>query len=111
MTMTEIQSYILTRLNGPIHLREVAQHFHLTVSGLRKLFHRMHGYQIGKMIRTMRVNKAALRLVSSNAEIKQIASECGFTSGSAFCRAFKQSTGQTPISYRHRTWQLKSVGK
>ncbi len=40
------------------------------------------------------------RLAGTDHPLKQIATECGFSSASAFCHAFKNRLGLTPLEYR-----------
>jgi AraC-like DNA-binding protein len=49
-----------------------------------------------------RMQLAASRLASGAAPVSAIASEVGYESEAAFCRAFKRLTGATPASWRSR---------
>lgn len=64
-----------------------------------------HQYLIERRLRA-----AKERLSSSNAPIKQIAVECGFSSAAAFCAAFRRHAGRTPATYRREQHWLGESG-
>jgi AraC-like DNA-binding protein len=49
-----------------------------------------------------RVQLAAGRLAAGAAPVSAVASEVGYESEAAFCRAFRRLTGVTPASWRSR---------
>jgi AraC-like DNA-binding protein len=49
-----------------------------------------------------RMQLAASRLAAGTAPIGAVASEVGYESEAAFCRAFKKVTGVTPAAWRSR---------
>ena len=49
-----------------------------------------------------RMQLAASRLATGSAPVIEVASEVGYESEAAFCRAFKKVTGVTPASWRSR---------
>ena len=65
-------------------------------------FRRFYGMSIGDYLREMRLDSAALQLSDRRADISQVALECGFSSHSHLCRAFKLRFGVTPSQFRAR---------
>ena len=60
------------------------------------------GTSFGKLLMMMRLSHAAYRLARNDARVSQIAFDCGFTSVSHFCNAFKAVYGVTPKNARRR---------
>ena len=75
----------------------------LSVS-LRTLHRRLQeeGATLQKLKDEVRRDLATERLVRTSRSIKQIAREAGFHNEKSFMRAFKQWTGQSPVSYRRK---------
>jgi AraC family transcriptional regulator len=63
-------------------------------------FRRFYGTSVGDYVRNLRLDAAALRLLVPQADISEVAFECGFSSHSHLCRAFKRRFGITPSRYR-----------
>lgn len=55
---------------------------------------------IGKLIHTVRCDRAKVLLAESGMSIGQIALESGFSSADYFTSVFKNLTGVTPTEYR-----------
>jgi AraC-like DNA-binding protein len=60
------------------------------------------GATFGGLLSTMRLSVAAYRLSRGHLAVSQIAFDCGFSSLSHFCHAFKRHYGVTPSSVRKR---------
>lgn len=71
---------------------------------LRTLHRRLQeeGATLQKLKDEVRCDLAIERLVRTTRSIKQIAREAGFHNEKSFMRAFKQWTGQSPVSYRRK---------
>ncbi|MEJ1242160.1 tetratricopeptide repeat protein [Chryseolinea sp. T2] len=57
----------------------------------------------GEFIRHFRLEKACQLLVIKNAQIGQVAYDCGFTNVSHFSKCFKDHKGMTPSEFVHRS--------
>ncbi|MBN2050673.1 MAG: AraC family transcriptional regulator [Spirochaetales bacterium] len=78
-------------------------HFH-------RVFHTMVGETLNGYINRLRLEKAAHKLHRNlNLSITEIALECGFSSSSAFTRAFKAFFQQSPRDYRSMFLESKGV--
>lgn len=69
------------------------------------LFRAHTGLSPNDYLQRFRIRKAKELLVTSSANVLEIATSCGFPDGRYFSRIFKQHTGNTPLGYRN---QLKS---
>ncbi|MGI8835724.1 MAG: helix-turn-helix domain-containing protein [Pyrinomonadaceae bacterium] len=70
---------------------------------LARRFRRYVGCSITDYRTRLRTRAAAEILISSNASIASVATQCGFADQSHLCRAFKAATGLTPLDYRRLT--------
>ena len=52
-------------------------------------------------LKRLRLNRAAIRLHSTNDKLSAIASDAGYESAAAFTKAFKRQLGKTPGEYRN----------
>ncbi len=94
------QAYLLEHLNQPIRIHDMARHAGVSPTRLCQVFQSAVGRSLGRTIRQSRVNRAAMLLVESDLEVKEVANACGFSSVSAFCRTFHRIVGMPPRRYR-----------
>lgn len=92
--------FINENLNKQISLEEIAAQANLSVYYFTRSFKKAYGYTPHEYLIKIRLNTACFYLVSSNAQIKEIAFSCGFTNESNFCTCFKNNIGCTPTEYR-----------
>jgi len=69
-------------------------------STLDKLFLLHLGRSVAGEIARTRLQRSQNLLRNSDLSLAEIATSCGFSSSTYFCRFFKRSTGQTPNAYR-----------
>ena len=67
---------------------------------LADLFQAAYGTTLHGCLGTLRVTEACRLLRETDQPVAQIAGEAGFDSLSAFYRAFRSGTGQSPLAYR-----------
>lgn len=67
---------------------------------LAALFQAAYGTTLHGCLGTLRVTEACRLLRETDQPVAQIAGEAGFDSLSAFYRAFRSGTGQSPLAYR-----------
>lgn len=79
---------------------EVARTVHVSPSTLRRLFHRVRGERPARVFSRIQLEKGMRLMTETNLKLEGIAEECGFTSTSDFCRAFKAFTQVTPTVWR-----------
>ncbi|WP_025051240.1 helix-turn-helix domain-containing protein [Sulfitobacter noctilucae] len=98
--LRRVQNFIASRLDQPITLDDLA-----AAAGLSK-FHFLRAFKAdqGKTpmaaLREMRLRKAEHLLITSPANITEIALQCGFGDHGHFSTAFRSFHGQSPSSFR-----------
>jgi AraC-like DNA-binding protein len=58
----------------------------------------------------VRMNQAMKMLLNTTSSVEEIADHCAFCSSANFIRAFRQSTGVTPRSFRKLISGITSAG-
>ncbi|MCB0854187.1 MAG: helix-turn-helix transcriptional regulator, partial [Bacteroidetes bacterium] len=71
----------------------------MSVSNLNRKLSALVDQTAGKLIRSMRLQRAADLLKQNAASISEIAYDMGFNSHTAFTRSFKQQFGVSPTEY------------
>lgn len=105
------QTYLLEHMDQPILIQDVARHAGVSPTRLCQVFQSAVGRSLGRTIRQLRINRAAMLLAESDLEVKEAANSCGFSSVSAFCRTFRQMVGMPPRRYRElRRQPLHPIG-
>ena len=79
---------------------EVAREVHVSASTLRRLFRRVLREQPARVFGRIQIEKGMRLMAETELKLDSIAEECGFTSTSDFCRAFKAHTKVTPTVWR-----------
>ena len=83
-------------------LPELAREAGASRSVLAERFTSLVGHPPIEYLTQWRMQLAAGRLAAGAAPVSAVASEVGYESEAAFCRAFKKVTGATPASWRSR---------
>ena len=83
-------------------LAELAREAGASRSVLAERFTFLVGHPPIEYLMHWRMQLAAVRLAAGAAPVSAVASEVGYESEAAFCRAFKKVTGVTPASWRSR---------
>ncbi len=83
-------------------LPELAREVAASRSVLAERFTSFVGHPPMLYLTRWRIQLAASRLAAGAAPMSAVASEVGYESEAAFCRAFKKVTGVTPASWRSR---------
>jgi AraC family transcriptional regulator len=87
--------------DGP-SFEEMAKAVHMSPSHLRRMFAEVGDQTPSEAMLETRIQAAVRVLSESDAKIDVVASECGFSSASAFCRTFKINKRCTPMEWRRR---------
>ncbi len=95
---------------GP-SLREAANAARLSKSRLCALVRQYTGSTFKTLIREMRMEEACERLVLTDDTIAQVAYAVGYNDDKYFLRAFKNSVGMTPSTYRLKRAKSDAAGK
>lgn len=73
----------------------------MSPSGLRAKFREIAGVSLGTYLKNYRIRKAMALLRTTGESIGGIATELGYSSTPAFCRAFHAVVEMTPLAYRN----------
>ncbi|QDP72480.1 AraC family transcriptional regulator [Legionella israelensis] len=92
----EAVRYIYDHIDQPFTLKDVAEHIHLSLSTLKRVFAEATGQTPGEFIRKLRMELAFCSLKSKNNSVLEVALSSGFDSQSSFSRCFKQIFGYMP---------------
>jgi len=94
------ERFIWENYTRKLSLREIAGVSGLSAPYFSTIFREEMGENLSNYINRLRVDKAAVMLVTTNMPISAIAKTCGFEDQSWFLKIFKNNTGFTPGKYR-----------
>lgn len=98
--VNKVKYYIRHHLDGDTSLYALASYVHLCPEHLLRIFKKQENVTVLQYINDVKLAKAKQMLSETDMQIKEIASELGFTSSGYFGRFFKLKTGITPNVYR-----------
>lgn len=87
-----LEKHCAEKLSPP----DVADHFGISYSHLRRLFKRHTGTGIKDFLTQKRVERAKRLLASGRTPVKRVAKQCGYDDVFLFMRVFKRCTGVPP---------------
>lgn len=99
----DVLAYIANHLADPLPIGELAARAFMSEYHFIRVFKRETGYTPHAYIVNARMHAAKYMLTHSDAPLKRLCEECGFTDVSAFCAAFKRRNGVSPIEFRRRS--------
>lgn len=102
--------YIRENLTSEMDLAFLANRASFSKIYFHKLFKASTGRTIHQYIEEQRIKKAINLMMSTDMTLSQVAYECGFSSQSYFCYAFKRNTGLTPRAYTKEVAKQYSEG-
>ena len=100
VSLSRITEWINTHYAKQISLNTVAYEFNYTKEYLARYFKKHMGMSMQEYINKIKISKAREMLIQSDKNIKEIASELGFSDDKYFHRLFKQYEKITPREYR-----------
>ena len=83
---------------------QVAAQIHSSASHLRKMFMLTRQESPLSAFKKVRMQRAMELLSESNLKLETIASQCGYVTGSDFCRAFRNEFGISPSDWRNNNY-------
>lgn len=93
--------FIRARANVALKVSDVLNHVAVSRRSLELHFQEEIGRTIHEEILRVRIERAKHLLITSDQNILQIGTACGFSYASQFSRAFTRETGKTPLAFRH----------
>ncbi|MBI5802811.1 MAG: AraC family transcriptional regulator [Verrucomicrobia bacterium] len=94
--------HLHTHYREPVETKQLAALTHLSERQFTRLFHKLLGESPMRYLIRQRIRAACQDLIATDRTAGAIALDCGFYDQSAFTRAFRGQTGQTPSAYRER---------
>lgn len=104
----QMAAYIAAHYTEPLMISQIAAAVHLHPNYAMKIFRQAFGRGLMEYVTQHRLLHAQRLLVTTQADILDIALEAGFGSSSSFYAAFKRISGQSPGQYRAALGVLKS---
>ena len=98
------EDWLRVHLSENPAVADVARAVGLSVSQLNRLFHRIRQESPQSALNRIKIERAMELLGGSNAKLHSIAADCGFSSASNLCRAFRGQKGHTPTRWREETF-------
>ncbi len=98
--------YLDSHLNTPLHLDEIAAHFHMSRCHFCHVFHKQFGMSPFTYLNNQKISLAKHLLQNTNESIANIANYLCFYDQGYFSRIFKKTVGMTPRQYRNSSRSL-----
>lgn len=108
--VNEILMFIQKNYKKAIHLEQMADELHLSVSYLSRFFKKAFKTNFVDYIKIFRLERAQHQILYTKQSITEIALQSGFSSSSVFIQCFKGYYGYTPGMYR-KMYMLKHDGE
>jgi len=99
-----LHAFIEAHLEETITNQQLAELVNLSCGHLGRAFRISFGTTPRGHIIARRVERAAAMMIGTNEPLAEIAAACGFTDQSHLCRMFLRLKGQSPASWRRRSW-------
>ena len=96
----EIAKYMEQNVRQNLSVNQIAKHFLLSESGLKKIFARDAGCGVTEFFNNLKIEKAKEYIRENEKNFTQISDELGFSSIHYFSRLFKKKTGMTLTEHR-----------
>lgn len=99
-SMNKVLAYIEEHLDGEIRLKDLAAIAHVSTSYFSTLFKQCYGLPPVEYVVGQRIRRAIEYIRTTDMNLTDIATACGFNNSTNFYKAFNRVTGCTPASYR-----------
>ncbi|MFC2070729.1 GyrI-like domain-containing protein [Chloroflexota bacterium] len=99
--INRVIDYIEANIDRDLSLKELSDIAHFSPFHFHRIFRAMVGETLNEFTQRIRLEKAAARLIANpRKSITEIALECGFSSPSAFARAFRETYKMSASRWR-----------
>lgn len=99
---SDIQSWLMSRIDEPLSLAEVADRFGMSVRTLTRRFRAETGRTVGDWFADARVDRARELLETTDLPVDAVAVGSGFATAAALRKHFRERIGLAPQQYRSR---------
>jgi AraC-like DNA-binding protein len=100
LAVERVKQYLETSYNTDFKIHELAERYGISVSYLRKMFHKAVGMSPKHYHTHIRHEHARHYLMYSSFSIKEISEVCGYLDEYHFSKSFKQFNGVSPSAFR-----------
>jgi len=100
--VVEAVEQIRLRVGEPFTVEQLARLVSVSRSNLYRRFVDALGHTPAEEFRRARLARAETLLTTTDMNLSAVAMACGFNSAGAFCRAFREVIGVSPMQYRKR---------
>lgn len=101
-TLYEVKSFLLSNMDKPLKLEELARLYQVTPRTLKRRFFTLFGVKLYNFLLAIRMEQASKLLLETDTSIEQVASLTGYRSFANFSTAFKKYYGHPPKYFRSR---------
>ncbi|UDQ96589.1 AraC family transcriptional regulator [Lentisphaerota bacterium WC36G] len=98
-----IKFYINVNYKEELNRQNIASEFAISENYLSRMFKNKGVNRLWDYLTELRIERAKLLLENYKLSVKDIASHCGFTGSSYFCKVFSQKMNCSPLEYRKQT--------
>lgn len=106
---TQVKKYIAENYSQPLSLENIAQSLNYSPSYLSIQFKQSIGYSPIDYLIQIRMEKATILLIETNASLREIAANVGYHDVYYFSRLFKKRMGMSPAQFRKKEKALHNV--
>lgn len=103
--VARVLRYLETAYDEPVSPSSLARKAGMTPARFARVIKRIHGISPMQLITQTRISVGSRLLCETDDSVAEIALECGFADHSAFTRAFRAVTGESPTEHRRRSRQ------
>ncbi|HEY0245286.1 MAG TPA: helix-turn-helix domain-containing protein, partial [Mucilaginibacter sp.] len=96
----QLQQLLKDHLHEPLNVSRIAEHLHMSVRNLTRVFHKQTGMSPAKFVEKLRVETARKFLEDTNIPLERIAEQCGLGGLVSMRRTFLRHLMTTPSDYR-----------
>lgn len=104
--LTRVLDYLHKGFHEPIRIATLCEVGNLSARSLHRLFVKHVGESVSDYLCRLRIGRACMRLVESDATVSMIAYEVGLANLANFNRHFRRVRHTTPTAYRESVKQL-----
>ena len=110
--INRVIDFIERNLDQPLSLASLAKEARFSRYHFHRIFAAMVGETLGRFVQRLRVERAALLLVSKpQMSVTEVAITCGFSSSATFARTFKECFGMSATRWRERGCEISKIRK
>ncbi|QJR09797.1 DNA gyrase inhibitor [Usitatibacter rugosus] len=104
--LDKVALYLADHLDDTLDIHRLAEEAHLSPYHFHRVYVAMVGETVAETAKRLRLQRAALKLITTASPVAKLAGEAGYASVQAFHRAFRAAHGIPPGAFRKRGEEL-----